>query len=304
MKDYKFNRAKGTAFIKYKRKKGASQAILQASINEADSKHLKSLTGGIVINDRTIIVLPAVHKKKAQDFIHIKEQFLDKKNLYLSHEGNIKQDSILWQNLSKNDQIQRINAKKEKLMKLKNPNYIISKYRLCIRNLPLNISEKKLKLICKQAVLSGRININANEIQKDLILNKNSLMNWKEIPIKQIIIIRDKNRISSTTGQARSKKYGFIEFKYHLHALACLRFLNNNPNIFTIQARPIIEFALDDQRKLHIRKKRQKQIDKQNELKNIAQKNANQQQEDEEIEKKKKKKKKKKEEEAFEEETI
>ena len=36
---------------------------------------------------------------------------------------------------------------------------------------------------------------------------------------------RDENRGEGKT----SRGFGFVEFKEHAHALACLRFLNNNP---------------------------------------------------------------------------
>lgn len=39
---------------------------------------------------------------------------------------------------------------------------------------------------------------------------------------------------------------GFLEFEKHDHAVACLRQLNNNPNAFTHDRRPIIEFAIDN----------------------------------------------------------
>jgi len=30
------------------------------------------------------------------------------------------------------------------------------------------------------------------------------------------------------------------------HAIACLRQLNNNPTVFTVERRPIVEFAIDN----------------------------------------------------------
>jgi nucleolar protein 4 len=39
-----------------------------------------------------------------------------------------------------------------------------------------------------------------------------------------------------------------VEFTDHEQALAALRQLNNNPDVFTKEHRPIVEFALEDQR--------------------------------------------------------
>ncbi len=50
------------------------------------------------------------------------------------------------------------------------------------------------------------------------------------------------------SGQFRSMRYGFIEFDDHQYALSVLRKINNNPNIFGANNRPIVEFALDDVR--------------------------------------------------------
>jgi nucleolar protein 4 len=65
--------------------------------------------------------------------------------------------------------------------------------------------------------------------------------------VQQVKIVRDKERMD-LNGKARSKRYGFVEFVQHEHALAALRYLNNNPNIFGAASRPIVEFALEDQR--------------------------------------------------------
>lgn len=87
--------------------------------------------------------------------------------------------------------------------------------------------------------------------------------------IQQAKIVRDKDRIDAKggafnppslvacllttwlwfcSGVTRSKRYGFVEFGSHDHALVALRALNNNPTVFNSFNRPIIEFALEDQR--------------------------------------------------------
>jgi nucleolar protein 4 len=65
--------------------------------------------------------------------------------------------------------------------------------------------------------------------------------------IKQVKVVRSSDRLDGS-GVGRSKRYGFVEFGAHEHALAVLRALNNNPNVFSRDHRPIVEFALEDHR--------------------------------------------------------
>lgn len=68
-------------------------------------------------------------------------------------------------------------------------------------------------------------------------------------------------------GAAQSRGYGFVEFGHHGHALACLRQLNNNTDYLKFTASPsnqdaskrsrlIVEFSLENTRKVAILKKR------------------------------------------------
>jgi len=70
--------------------------------------------------------------------------------------------------------------------------------------------------------------------------------------------------------EPRSRGYGFVEFSEHVHALAALRVLNNNPKFTSYAAgrvstsgapdssksRLIVEFALENHGKLKLREKR------------------------------------------------
>lgn len=48
----------------------------------------------------------------------------------------------------------------------------------------------------------------------------------------QAKIVRSSDRVDAKTKLARSKGFGFVEFSYHAHALAALRYLNCNPLVF------------------------------------------------------------------------
>uniref|UniRef100_A0A4W5JTT0 RRM domain-containing protein n=1 Tax=Hucho hucho TaxID=62062 RepID=A0A4W5JTT0_9TELE len=57
----------------------------------------------------------------------------------------------------------------------------------------------------------------------------------------------------------RSLGYGFVQFQDHEHALKTLRHLNNNPDIYGNTKRTIVEFSLEDGRKLKMKEMRQQQ---------------------------------------------
>lgn len=63
----------------------------------------------------------------------------------------------------------------------------------------------------------------------------------------------------------KSKGFGFIEFTQHNHALRALRFLNNNPNVFTPDKRPIVEFSIENRVALIKKARRAKLNEKLNE---------------------------------------
>ena len=55
-----------------------------------------------------------------------------------------------------------------------------------------------------------------------------SMDGWNKVDIKQTKIVLDQVE-QTADGKPVSKGYGFVEFSEHVHALACLRELNNNP---------------------------------------------------------------------------
>lgn len=103
-------------------------------------------------------------------------------------------------------------------------------FRLCVRNLALNVDDKKLKEIFSTA--TGR-----------------------RAHVQKVLIIRSKDRLDSS-GRGRSMGFGFVEFANHKDALAALRATNNNPAIFGADRRPIVEFALENSLVLKTKQRR------------------------------------------------
>jgi len=50
--------------------------------------------------------------------------------------------------------------------------------------------------------------------------------------------------------------FAFVSFTEHEQALACLKAMNNNPNIFGDTKRPIVEFSLENRKALDAKAKR------------------------------------------------
>ena len=63
--------------------------------------------------------------------------------------------------------------------------------------------------------------------------------------VLQVKILKDIKKLSSNT-KVRSHGVAFVEFTEHEHALVALRVLNNNPETFGPEHRPIVEFAIED----------------------------------------------------------
>jgi nucleolar protein 4 len=232
---------KGTAFVEFSSAEEAENAIQKSAIptdaipeklRKKKSDALKSIAlegvGGLWIQNRLINVSLAISRAQAHELAD-QSSDLNKRNMNLAQEGLILENSSAAKDVSKSDLERRAKLWKETKTKLTLPNYTVSKVRLSVHNLPLKFTESELSELFSKSV------------------------NGKEFRIVQTKIIRDKLRIDNDTGLGRSKRYGFVEFSSHDDALAALRALNNNPNVWGKSSRPIVSFAIDDSRKLHIR---------------------------------------------------
>lgn len=65
------------------------------------------------------------------------------------------------------------------------------------------------------------------------------------------------NKSKAENKLGNSKGFGFVEFSQHHHALKALRMLNNNPDTFTSEKRPIVEFSIENKVALNMKKFRQ-----------------------------------------------
>ncbi|XP_023400366.1 RNA-binding protein 28 isoform X2 [Loxodonta africana] len=104
--------------------------------------------------------------------------------------------------------------------------------RLCLHNLPKAVDDQQLRKLLLSATRGQ-----------------------KGVRIKECRVMRDlKGAHGKVKGQ--SLGYAFAEFQAHEHALTALRHINNNPDVFGPQKRPIVEFSLEDRRKLKMKELR------------------------------------------------
>ena len=216
---------KGTAFVEFRLQEGAKSVV------EACRRGRERNGPGIVVCGRQIDVDTALDSEGARALAADKgkEKSADKRNLYLAKEGRIVEGSAAWEEMSISDRNKRLRAAKEAKMKLKSPNYHVSSTRLNVRNVPRAWDEKKLKQLFVEAVTRRAV--------------------LARPKVKQVKILREGGQKSG-----KSKGIAFVDFTETEHSICALRELNNNPNIWGSDQRPIIEFAIDD---IKILKKRE-----------------------------------------------
>jgi nucleolar protein 4 len=152
--------------------------------------------------------------------------------MHLLREGEISKDSETYQKLSASEKRQREDGRKEREYKMSNPNFFVSDKRVSFRNLPITLGEKELKEAVRNALggeaVAGKALGAAGAIVK-------------------ATIIKDKE-------SDKSKGFGFVEFRTHEQALQAVRKTNNQPEFFGPKntRSPIVEFTIEDKRKLKI----------------------------------------------------
>lgn len=218
--------SKGCAFAQFKTKEAAGKCMAAAQ-DEAED-------GGIRIHGRKLMIVAAVSREDAVKLkVDKKKVETGTRNLYLAREGLIRPGTKAAEGVPEADMIKRTRFEETKRAKLRDIKVFVSKTRLCVHNLPKSVDNKKLKALCLQAVKGV-----------------------KGVRMTECRVIYDKKPEKGQV-MGQSLGYGFVQFMDHEHALSTLRYLNNNPYIFGSQKRPIVEFSLEDSRKLKIKEMRQ-----------------------------------------------
>ncbi|XP_078409241.1 RNA-binding protein 28 isoform X2 [Cetorhinus maximus] len=216
--------SKGCAFAQFVTKESAQKCV-EAAESQCES-------GGLWLDKRKLTVTLAVSREEAKKLAQKKtKKPSGTRNLYLAREGLIRAGMKSAEGMSAADVTKRTRFEELKRQKLKDVNIFVSQTRLCIHNIPKSVTDQQLRKLCLEAT------------------------GMKGVRIKECRIMRDL-RTAKTKAGARSLGYGFVEFMEHSHSLTALRYLNNNPDVFGPEKRPIVEFSLEDRRKLKIKEMR------------------------------------------------
>ncbi|KAI5636923.1 RNA recognition motif domain-containing protein [Phthorimaea operculella] len=208
--------SKGSGFVKFVNKEDAD-------------KFLQLPASQLKLEGQVLQVKPALKRENLQK--NNKKESKDNRNLYLVKEGVVVAGTKAAVGVSASDMAKRLALERSKTQMLKNLNRFVSRYRLVVSNLPPNYDDQKLRKLCVGSV------------------GKNAV-------VTECRIMRDLRAPPSPEGRAPSKGYGFVMFTRHEDALACLRKLNNNPDVFDRNNRPIVSFSIEDRTALNARKKR------------------------------------------------
>ncbi|XP_037023644.2 RNA-binding protein 28 [Artibeus jamaicensis] len=217
--------SKGCAFAQFTTQE-AAQKCLAAAAPETEGAGLK-------LDGRQLRVDLAVTRDEAAKLRTKKvKKPTGTRNLYLAREGLIRAGTKAAEGVSAADMAKRERFELLKHQKLKDQNIFVSSTRLCLHNLPKAVDDRQLR---------------------KLLLN--ATRGEQGVRIKECRVMRDLRGVPGKT-KGQSLGYAFAEFQEHEHALAALRHVNNNPTIFGPQKRPIVEFSLEDRRKLKIKELR------------------------------------------------
>ena len=210
--------SKGTAFVRFKNQ------------DDADSILAQLRTDPLTLDGRRLIIDIALTKTDAAKF-QTKTKDRDKRNLYLAKEGLVYAGSPSAEGVSQQDLEKRLNLEHRKRKLLGDITKFVSKNRLCIHNLPQDVTNQKLRKIFLDAVGDKSARITEARVMKNMLATKKL---------------------------GKSKGFGFVEFDDHAHALQALRKLNNNPTTFSVEARPIVEFSIESKIALNAKERRLK----------------------------------------------
>lgn len=216
VRDQVSGHSKGTAFVRFLKKESVNLCLQQ--------------TGLITLQNFTIEIFPTLSRQKVQSLADDKNKKdpKDGRNMYLLREGMVLAGSPAAEGVSATDMSKRLRMEQIKSSMLKNLTRFISRDRLTIHNLP--------------------------ELYDDNKLRKMVIARTGFKPLECKVMRENKPTASDPTG--RTKGFGFVSFKKHDEALAALRKINNNPDIFSANHRPIVSFSIEDKNVLNIKERR------------------------------------------------
>lgn len=273
VKDRASGSFRGSAFVLYQNKSSADAALSKSDAVVAGGKvDMTSANDSVLLlQDRPLVVRRAVDRAEAISLTERQRKSSkknDRRNIHLLEEGHLTRESEAANGLKESELKKRQRGDKDNREKLRSPLFFVSPTRLAIRNLStsgassLNTKLRNAVLgAAKDGLRRGAVDINnvpphfrpapkssADPLSPDIV------------NIKSLSILRDKDRRDSK-GRPRSRGFAFVEFGEHVHALAALRELNNNPKFSFLSStgneRLIVNFSVEN--KAMLRRQREMQ---------------------------------------------
>ncbi|XP_055951146.1 RNA-binding protein 28-like [Argiope bruennichi] len=211
-------------------------AFVKFKTKESAEKLVKQsdIEPGVIVDGRRLSCVIAVSK----DAIPTgkPQEKKDKRNLNLLRVGFIKPEEA--DGMSKADMAKRTQLEMIKKAKLRNVNFFVSDKRLLVHNIPQNYTDSKLRQLFKKAAGPGSV-------------------------ITEARVMKEFKKVDAQ-GVPLTKGFGFVSFQKHEDAMKALNELNNNPNIFTPQRRPIVEFSIENKVALLSKERRKEKIQMRN----------------------------------------
>jgi len=243
---------KGWAFVKFKEKEPVETLAKLSNDYWGTQKHLalksdfNDMAAQLEFRNRRMVMFKAESRDQREKVQEKEEEKKDKRNKDLAKEGLVTTKDFVHEDVPEIDMKARVRLFRDKQYNLKkNPNLFVSKTRLWIRNLDKRMNETELKEICKSFTDDWVETLE----EKD----KKGLKQTKLI--HQYKILKDPNDLDEE-GNPKSCKIGFIEVSDHRLGLYLIRNMNN----FVVNPRTkrgiIMDFTLEDHRKLLKRKQK------------------------------------------------
>lgn len=209
--------SKGTGFVRFLKRESVNICLQQ--------------TGLVTLNNFTLEIFPSLSKEKIKSLEteKTKQEPKDGRNMYLLREGMVLAGSSAAEGVSATDMSKRLRLEQIKSQMLKNLNRFISRDRLTIHNLPEQYDDDKMR---------------------KMVIARTST---KPIECR---VMRE-NQPSAAFPKGKPKGFGFLSFKKHEDALSVLRKVNNNPDVFSANHRPIVSFSIEDKNVLNIKTRRE-----------------------------------------------
>jgi RNA recognition motif-containing protein len=225
---------RGRAFVCFAERASAERVLNEASSDAPASLHESAFQ----LHGQRLQFSWALSRTDVAQVVTQRQQSMltrahhsDRRNLYLALEGVIERHQPAAAGLSESELALRERLEQAKQRKLRrNPHTFVSRTLLSVHNIPRSLRIAQIKAIFAQAGASTETDA-------------------KPAVIKQVRIARERSR------KQRVCAYAFVEFATHDAALRALRLVNNNPNVLPAPyqgRRLIVQFAIEDERKLRI----------------------------------------------------